>query len=67
LLFFLSVGLGKTAADLLAYMNDKQASKSLAEWFGFGITAPLAALAWKLLWLWFKTAERQCVELISEH
>ncbi len=66
LLFFLTVGLAKPAAELFVYMNDKNVTKPIAEWVIFSITAPIATAAWCLLWVWFKKSEKHCIELIGK-
>lgn len=66
LLFFLTVGLGKAASDLLIYMNDAKVSKPISEWVIFGVSAPLATAIWCLLWIWFKKSEKHCIELLGK-
>ena len=65
-LFFLTVGLGKSAADLVVYMNDAKSQKTAGEWLVFAIGAPIATAVWCILWLWFKTAEKHCIELLGK-
>jgi hypothetical protein len=65
-LFFLTIGLGKASADLVVYMNDPKTQKSTAEWAIFAIGAPVATAIWCILWLWFKKAEKHCIELLRE-
>ena len=59
ILFFLTVELGKASADLLIYMNDAKASKSISRWVLFGVGAPLATAIWCTFWIWFKISEKK--------
>lgn len=64
ILFFLSVGLGKSCADLISYMNDGKTEKSTYEWIIFGIGAPIATAIWCYIYLIFKMSEKKCVDLL---
>lgn len=64
ILFFLGVGLGKSCADLISYMNDGRTAKPAHEWIIFGIGAPIATAIWCFIYLIFKTAEKKCVDLL---
>ena len=65
LLFFVTVGLGKASAHLIVYMNDSKIHKNLWEWFAFAVGAPIATAIWCIIWLFFKMAEKRCIEILS--
>lgn len=66
LLFFLTVGMGKEAGELIVYMNDSRVQKSPREWAVFIPLAIVATALWCVFWLLFKHAEKKCLEFLDE-
>jgi len=62
LMFVFAATLGESTINLIVVMNDADVEKSLTEHAIFWVGAAFFTSIWCLTWVWFKKAEKICVD-----
>jgi hypothetical protein len=62
LMFVFAATFGENTVNLILVMNDESVDKTWLEYLVFWVGAAVFTAVWCLCWVWFKKAEKICVD-----